>query len=174
MQRPLGHDEEHGEQEREAHHAPDGRRRRIDAPSGGVGSVDLVVLHEVGAHLEVGGQVEHQVLEGRVLQELGLGQRRLAAGTVLAALEAAVQLQHHVAEHVAEEQEAQEVVAEELEVRRICAQKGPPVLGFSGYGHIPETIPKMQSRCLQRICNAVCTFIAEISTPSLNRYFKCF
>lgn len=65
----------------------------------------------------MGGQIEHEVLEGWVLQQLGLGQRRLAAGTVLAALETAVQVQHHITEHVAQQQEAQEVVAEELQIR---------------------------------------------------------
>lgn len=82
----------------------------------GPGSVDLVAVHEVGAHLQVGGQVEHQVLERRVLQELGLGQGRLATGTVLAAPEAAVEVEHHVAEHVAQQEQSQKVVAEELEI----------------------------------------------------------
>lgn len=86
-------------------------------PRGGrPGSFDLVAVHEVGAHLEVGGQVEHQVLQGWVLEEFGLGQGRLAPGAVLAAPEGAVEVEHHVAEHVAQQQQAQEVVAEELEV----------------------------------------------------------
>lgn len=68
---------------------------------------------------QVGGEIENQVVQGHVLQEFGFGKRRLTSRTVLAAAEGAMQMEDDVAEHVTEEKETEEVVAEELKVRRI-------------------------------------------------------
>lgn len=70
-------------------------------------------------NFQVGGEVENQVVQGHVLQEFGFGKWRLTSRTVLAAAEGAMQMEDHVAEHVTEEKETEEVVAEELKVRRI-------------------------------------------------------
>lgn len=112
---------------------------------GGPGSVELVAVHEVGAHLEMGGQVEDEVLQRRVLEQLRLGQGRLAAGTVLAAAEAAVQVQHHVAEHIAEEEQAQEVVAEELEVRGLCNRRTVRIVRFKLACWLSQTTNRFRS-----------------------------
>lgn len=56
------------------------------------------------------------MLERRVFQEFRFGHGWLAARSVLAALEIAVQVEHHITEDVAEQDEAEEVVTEELEI----------------------------------------------------------
>lgn len=70
------------------------------------GSGELVAVREVVATVEAGGQVEHQVVEGRVLEDLGVRQGRMAAGPLLSTPERPVQIQHHVAEHVAHQQQS--------------------------------------------------------------------
>lgn len=79
------------------------------------GSGELVAVREVVAGVETDGQVEHQVVEDRVLEDLGVRQRRVTARSLLAVPEGAVHVQHHVAEHVAHQQQPQEIVAEELQ-----------------------------------------------------------
>jgi len=59
------------------------------------------------------------VLQGGVVKEVALGQGRLAQRPALRVLERAVQVQHHVAEHVPQQQHPQEIVPEELDERRI-------------------------------------------------------
>lgn len=100
---------------------------------GSPGSFDLVVLHEVGPYLQMCSEVQHQVLQRRVLQQFGFGEGWLAAGTVLAASESSVQVQHHVAEHVTEKQQPKEVVSEELKVRRIYKLHSLTSLYYSFY-----------------------------------------
>lgn len=61
-------------------------------------------------------KVEHQMLERRVLQELSFWEWRLATGSILTSFETSVQVQNHVAKHVPQEDQSEEVVAEELQV----------------------------------------------------------
>lgn len=79
------------------------------------GSGELVAVREVVAGVQAGGQVKHQVMEGGMLEDFRVRQRRMATRPLLAAPERTVQVQHHVAEHVAHQQQPQEIVTEELQ-----------------------------------------------------------
>lgn len=50
-----------------------------------------------------------------MLEDLRVRQRRMATRPLLTAPERAVQVQHHVAEHVAHQQQPQKVITEELQ-----------------------------------------------------------
>lgn len=84
------------------------------------GSGELVAVREVVAGVQAGGQIEHQVMEGGVLEDLRVRQRRMASRPLLARSERAMQIQYHVAEHVAHQQQPQEIVAEELQHAGLC------------------------------------------------------
>lgn len=62
------------------------RERHDTVPHGSRRSVHLVGVHEVAAHVEVGRQVQHQVLQRRVVQQVPVRQRRLTARAELPAL----------------------------------------------------------------------------------------
>lgn len=79
------------------------------------GSGELVAVWKVVAGVQTAGQIEHQVMKGGMLEDLRVRQRRMATRPLLTAPERAVQIQHHVAEHVAHQQQPQEVVTEELQ-----------------------------------------------------------
>lgn len=90
--------------------------RRVRGRAGKMpGSGELVAVREVVADVETGGQVEHQVMEDRMLQDLRFRQTRVTARSLLPAPERTVHVEHHVAEHVAHQQQPQEIVAEELQ-----------------------------------------------------------
>lgn len=91
------------------------------------------LLREVRAEVEVRGQVEHERAQGGVREQLGLGQRGRGARPLLAPAEAAVEPQHHVAEHVAHQHQPQEVVSEELHVRQVCKIRYFKKLIFVGF-----------------------------------------
>lgn len=78
------------------------------------GSGELVAVRKVVAGVQAGGQIEHQVMEGGMLEDLRVRQRRMTTRPLLTTPERSVQIQHHVAEHVAHQQQPQEVVTEEL------------------------------------------------------------
>lgn len=70
--------------------------------------------------LDEGGEFGEQVLESPTLHQVGIWEGRLA-GRVVAKV--AVQLQNHVGEAVAQDEDPQEVHAEELLVGGICERK---------------------------------------------------
>lgn len=80
--------------------------RRLDGPRAGKvpGSGELVAVREVVATVQAGGQVEHQVVEAGMLEDVR--QRWMATGPLLSTPERPVQIQHHVAEHVAHQQQS--------------------------------------------------------------------
>ena len=84
------------------------------------GSGELVAVGEVVARVDEGSELQYQMMKRWVLQHLRLRQGRMTARPLLPASERAVQMQHHVAEHVAQQQQPQEVVAEELDHARFC------------------------------------------------------
>lgn len=70
------------------------------------GSGELVGVRKMVTTVETGGQVEHQMMKGRMFEYLGVRQRRMAAGPLLSTPERPMEIQHHVAEHVANQQQA--------------------------------------------------------------------
>lgn len=56
------------------------------------GSGELVTVREVVAAVEAGGKLEHQVMEVRVLEDLGVRQRWMAPGPLLPSPERSVQV----------------------------------------------------------------------------------
>ena len=82
-------------------------------------SEDLARFDEDGAEFQVVDEGVDGALERRLQQQLGLGQRRLAARLQRRpVLEGAVQPQRHAAEHEAQHQQPQKVVAQKRHVRR--------------------------------------------------------
>lgn len=80
--------------------------RRLGGRAGKMpGSGELVAVREVVAAVQARGQVEHQVIERRVLEHFGVRQRRMATGPLLSTPERPVQVEHHVAEHVTHQQQ---------------------------------------------------------------------
>lgn len=84
------------------------------------GSGELVAVREVIAGVQAGGQVEYQMMQSGMLENLRVRQRRMAARPLLPTPERSVQIKHHVAKHVAHQQQPQEVVAEELQYTGLC------------------------------------------------------
>lgn len=72
---------------------------------------------EMVANIERGGQLQHDVRQGGMLEQLGGGQRWFAAWPLVATAKGMMGAQHNVAEHEAQYQRAQEVVTEKLHVR---------------------------------------------------------
>lgn len=87
------------------------------------GSGELVAVREVVASVQAGGQIEHQVMKRGVLEHLGVRQGRMAARPLLTTPERTVQIQHHVAEHVAHQQQSQEIVPEKLQHAALCESR---------------------------------------------------
>lgn len=69
------------------------------------GSGQLVAVRKLIAGVEAGSQVEYQMMEGRVLEDFRVGQGWMTPGSLLTAPERPVQVKHHVAEHVAHQQQ---------------------------------------------------------------------
>ena len=70
------------------------------------GSGELVAFRKVVTAVEAGGQVEHQMMKGGMLEDLCVRQRWMTTGPLLSTPERPVQIQHHVAEHVAHQQQS--------------------------------------------------------------------
>lgn len=103
------------------HHHHLVRNRRVVCPSSPARSIalDRHDLREMVAHVQRGGQLQHDVRQRRMLEQLGGGQRRFAAWPLVAAAEGAMRAQHDVTEDKAEDERTQKVVAEELHVRGV-------------------------------------------------------
>lgn len=78
-----------------------------------------MVLHEMGAHLEMCRQIQHEMLQRRVLQKFRFRKRRLAPRTILPTPERPMKVQHYVTEYVTKQEQTQEVVPEKLQIRGI-------------------------------------------------------
>ncbi|CAD1479922.1 unnamed protein product [Heterotrigona itama] len=63
------------------------------------GSGELVAFRKVVTAVEAGGQIEHQMMKGGMLEDLRVRQRWMTTGPLLSTPERPVQIQHHVAEH---------------------------------------------------------------------------
>lgn len=70
------------------------------------GSGEFVAVREMVAAVKTGGQIEHQVMKSGMLEDLRVRQRWMATGPLLSTPERPVQIQHHVAEHVAHQQQS--------------------------------------------------------------------
>jgi len=84
------------------------------------GSGELVAVREVIASIQTSGQIEYQVVQSGMLEDVLVRQGRMATWPLLVAPKRTVQVQHHVAEYVAHQQQPQEVVTEELQHTGFC------------------------------------------------------
>lgn len=68
------------------------------------GSGEFVTVREMVAGVQAGGQIEHQMMEGGMFEDLRVRQGWMASRPLLTGSERTMEIQHHVAEHVAHHQ----------------------------------------------------------------------